>query len=174
MDESGLLMSPLVRRSWAPCGVTPVLHQRGRHRGKVSIIGAVVCTPAGLPIGYLFRLHVDENVTKSRLAAFVRQLRRHYRKCPLVIVWDRLNSHRSPEIARYARTHAIDLELLPAYAPELNPVEYSWAHLECNPLANYAPRETAELARTSRRAGRAVQRRQSLIRSFLAPSPLFF
>jgi transposase len=28
IDESGLLMAPLVRRSWAPCGYTPILYQR--------------------------------------------------------------------------------------------------------------------------------------------------
>jgi transposase len=41
IDESGLLLAPVVRRSWAPCGQTPILYQRGRAREKVSIIAAL-------------------------------------------------------------------------------------------------------------------------------------
>ena len=38
-------MAPLVRRSWAPCGQTPILYQRGRARDKVSIIAALTLSP---------------------------------------------------------------------------------------------------------------------------------
>src|SRR5581483_592828 len=41
VDESGLLMAPLVRRTWAPRGHRPVLRQRGRHREKVSLAAAL-------------------------------------------------------------------------------------------------------------------------------------
>ncbi len=34
-------MAPLVRRSWAPCGATPPLHQRVRLHRKVSVIAAL-------------------------------------------------------------------------------------------------------------------------------------
>lgn len=168
------MLTPLCRRSWSRCGKTPVLHQRTRHRRKISIIAAVVCTPNGTPRGFVFRLHIDQNITKRQVVDFLRQLRRHYGNRSLTIVWDRLGSHRSPEVRRYAQAHQMELELLPAYAPEFNAVEYSWAYLKMNPLANYAPRETEELAIRSRRAARQIQRRNDLIRSFLAQTPLFF
>jgi len=38
-------MGPLVRRSWSPRGHTPVLHQRGGARRKVSVIEALVISP---------------------------------------------------------------------------------------------------------------------------------
>ena len=41
IDESGCLMAPLVRRTLAPCGDTPVLKTQGRHREKVSITAAL-------------------------------------------------------------------------------------------------------------------------------------
>ena len=41
IDETGLLLNPLVRRTWAPRGKTPVLESWGGHRKKVSVIGAV-------------------------------------------------------------------------------------------------------------------------------------
>ncbi|EQD76123.1 Transposase, partial [mine drainage metagenome] len=44
-DEAGFLMAPLVRRTWAPRGVTPVLPQRGRSRRQVSVIAALSISP---------------------------------------------------------------------------------------------------------------------------------
>jgi hypothetical protein len=35
IDESGLLMSPYLRRTWHPRGQTPGLRQRTRHHRKV-------------------------------------------------------------------------------------------------------------------------------------------
>src|SRR5512143_4028467 len=45
LDESGLLMAPLVRRSWALRGQPPVLKQKARYREKVSVAAAVWLTP---------------------------------------------------------------------------------------------------------------------------------
>jgi hypothetical protein len=46
LDETGLLMAPLVRRSWSPQGETPVLHQRGRCHKKVSVVAALCVSPS--------------------------------------------------------------------------------------------------------------------------------
>ena len=47
----------------------------------------------------------------------------------LLIIWDRLQAHRSRLVRDYVDTEGgdIQLEFLPPYAPELNPVEYLWA-----------------------------------------------
>ena len=45
LDESGLMMAPLMRRTWNPRGETPLLrHCGGTHR-KVSVIGALCVAP---------------------------------------------------------------------------------------------------------------------------------
>lgn len=174
VDESGLLLAPLVRRSWAPRGDTPVLWQRGRHTEKISIIGAVACSPGGRSSKFLFRLHRDQNITKLHVRRFLAQLRAYFHDRPMIVVWDRLNSHRSANVVDYARTHKMAIEFFPPYTPELNPVEYAWGYIKINPLANYAPHNTRELAGKSRRAGRKLQRAPNIIRSFLAQSSLFF
>jgi hypothetical protein len=48
-------MSPLVRRSWAPRGVTPILCQRTRRREKVSAIAALCVAPTRGRIHLYFR-----------------------------------------------------------------------------------------------------------------------
>src|SRR5439155_5113708 len=44
LDESGFLLLPTVRRTWAPRGTTPIVRHRYR-RDKVSAISAVTVSP---------------------------------------------------------------------------------------------------------------------------------
>lgn len=48
----------------------------------------------------------------------------------LLIVWDGLPGHRSRMVWDFVQQQRgrLWLEFLPAYAPELNPVEYLWSH----------------------------------------------
>ena len=54
IDETGLFLNPLVRRTWAPKGKTPVLESWGGHRHKVSVIGAITLSPVTRRLGFYF------------------------------------------------------------------------------------------------------------------------
>lgn len=172
IDESGLLMAPLLRRSWAPCGQTPVLRQRTRSHRKVSVIAALCVSPARDKIRLVFRLHPDENINAARIGEFLRQVHRHLQG-PILLVWDRLAGHRARTVQSVIQAmpnfHA---EYLPPYAPELNPVEQVWSYLKTNPLANFAPSELDALTQKARNAARAIQGRQRLLRAFIEHTPL--
>src|SRR6185503_18447952 len=71
VDESGLLMGPLVRRTWAPRGRPPVLLQRGRHREKVSVAAALWLPPARDRVGLFTRTLVDGYFDNERMAPFL-------------------------------------------------------------------------------------------------------
>ena len=104
---------------------------------------------------------------------FLRQLTGHLQR-PVVLIWDRLAAHRSGIVKRWLVCHReVRVEFLPPYAPELNPVEYLWAYLKSNPLANLAVTEIESLTHMARRHSRKLQRRPSLLRSFVDHSPLF-
>src|SRR6266700_3407196 len=45
LDETGFLMMPVLRRTWAPCGAPPTVCVRTRSHEKVSGIGALVVSP---------------------------------------------------------------------------------------------------------------------------------
>jgi hypothetical protein len=173
VDESGLLMAPLVRRSWAPRGQTPLLYQRTAFRQKVSILAALSVSPQRRRVGLYFSLRANANVTTPWLKAFLRDLASHLRH-PLLIVWDRLPGHRARSVQVYLgrrrRLHAV---LLPPYAPELNPVETFWAYLKQNPLANLAAPDAPALAHTARWQARRLRHRQALLRAFIGSTPLF-
>ncbi|KPI29811.1 hypothetical protein OV450_7262 [Actinobacteria bacterium OV450] len=59
-------------------------------------------------------------------------------RAPIVLVWDRLNTHVSRKMRDLvAEREWLTVFLLPAYSPDLNPVEGVWAHVKRS-LANVA------------------------------------
>ena len=166
-------MAPLVRRSWSPRGRTPVLMQRGRSRRKVSVIGALVISPQRRRVRGYFRLHPEANLDGALVLSFVKELLRTLR-VPLELVWDRLNAHRGEPVKSFVerKRRRLRVHLLPPYAPELNPVELIWGHLKANPMANFAPRELADLIEQTDLATCVIGRDQTLLRSFLKHCPL--
>ena len=173
LDESGLLMTPLVRRSWAPKGKTPLLYQRTRHYQKVSAIAALTVSTKRRRVGLYFSLLSNANIDSTQVQVFLKELRRHIHN-PIILIWDRLNAHRSVKVQRWiARQHGFSCEFLPPYAPELNPVENIWSYLKQNPLANFAAADVDELFRAAQRATRQISKRPDLLRSFVKEVPLF-
>ena len=73
---------------------------------------------------------------------FLKALVRHMQR-RLFIVWDRLPAHRSAlvrEFLGYSDGY-IETEYLPAYAPELNPVEDLWGYGKQHELPNVCPKD---------------------------------
>jgi len=166
-------MAPLVRRTWAPRGCTPVLTQRGRSRRKVSVIGALVISPRRRRVRACFGLLPDANFDGASILAFLKALCRSLR-VPITLIWDRLSAHIGAPIAPWLvrNRHRVRAHLLPPYAPELNPVELIWGHTKSNPLANFAPSDLDELLAQTQIATLAISDDQPLLRSFLDHCPL--
>src|SRR6266496_6547980 len=80
VDEAGFLMAPLVRRSWAPRGQTPVLRQRGRSRRKVSVVAASLNTTKRKRVRACFGLLPDANFDGESVLAFLREIGRGSRR----------------------------------------------------------------------------------------------
>ena len=67
----------------------------------------------------------------------------------------------------------LSVERLPPYAPELNPVEYLWAHISCTRTANFCPKDLSQLSRRIRGGAQYIRNHPALGRSFLKLSGLF-
>jgi transposase len=138
IDESGVLLTPLVRRTLAPRGQTPILSVKGGRRDKVSVIAGLSLSPRARRPGLYFRTFPNAYVTTPDTAAFLRDLLRHLRG-RVIVVWDRGPIHRGDPIRRVLAAYPrLTLERLPAYAPELNPVEQLWSYVKYGRLANLA------------------------------------
>jgi transposase len=145
IDETGLFLNPLVRRTWARKGRTPVLDSWGRHRDKVSVIGAVSISPVARKPGLYFATDPRDFFDAGRVVKFLRDLLKHLRG-KVVVVWDRGSNHKGPLIRRFlARNERLTLEYLPGYAPDLNPVEAVWGWLKYGKLSNFVPDDVDEL-----------------------------
>ncbi len=140
-----MFLNPLVRRSWAKIGQTPVIGGDGGHRDKVSVIAGVSVSPTAQRMGLYFATEPDGFFTADKVVDFLRDLLKHLRG-KVVVVWDRGSNHKGPIIREFlSKTRRLRLEMLPPWAPELNPVETIWSWLKYGELANYVPKGIAPL-----------------------------
>ena len=167
-------MAPLVRRTWAPRGKTPILYQCTRSYKKVSAIAALCLTPDQQKIHLYFRLHVNVSITAHEVKSFLKILFRQIPHHPLIIVWDRLTAHRAKIVQRlFCRKLKRYNYFFPPYAPELDPVEYVWEYLKMNPLVNMPASDVVALAKSARKNGRSLRYKHNLLQAFLKHSSLF-
>jgi transposase len=176
LDESGFSERPAVRCTWAPRGQTPVLIHRQRCWKRLSAIGALAYRPARrdreADAHLYLGLHPDV-VRSAEVIRFLRHLRRHIRG-PIVLLWDGLNAHRGQETTRYLRSQRGQLRAhrLPAYAPELNPVEGLWAWIKGTTVPNLCADGLDSLRQHVCRGRRRAGRRRHLLLGFLRKAGL--
>ncbi|WP_372412272.1 transposase [Streptomyces luteireticuli] len=92
---------------------------------------------------------------------------------PMLLVWDNLNTHLASGMRQFIAEHDwLTVLQLPAYAPDLNPVEGIWSLLRRGPLANAAFTDPDDLTRTLRRSLRQLQYRPDLIDGCLTETGL--
>ena len=168
-------MAPLVRRTWAPQGQTPILKQRGKHREKISIAAALSLSPEQDHVALHFETIVNGYFNNHRTATFLEHLMREI-PVRILVLWDGGTMHKGDPIREavakfYPR---LVLERLPSYAPMLNPVEYLWNWLKYGQLCNYAPRDAHELNRVALTHLRHVAKEQQTLIGFWHRSKLPF
>lgn len=173
VDESGLLMAPLVRRTWAAKGSRPVLRQKGRHREKVSVAAALCLSPTDRRLRLVWRTLPNAYFNNVAIAAFLREVVGAEMR-PSVVLWDGGNLHRGDPIRRLladARGR-LRLERLPPYAPMLNPIETLWSWLKYSRLGNFAPADAAVLEEAITGELSAVSRDQVRLAAFCRDAEL--
>ena len=174
IDESGVSFTPLVQRTWAPRGQTPVLKRRLRSWKKVSLIGIWSVSPKRRRVDWSCELVADRSLVQHDFVALLGALLRRWRE-PLVVLWDRLPAHRGGKVQRLVKyQRRLDIESLPAYAPELNPNEYAWGYLKRHLLAHFCPDDLLDLHVETRFQTCRLAARPDLLRSFLDATKLPF
>lgn len=88
------------------------------------------------------------------------------------------SSHHDCADSRYiqAQKSWLHVERLPAYAPELNPVEYLWANWRKHELANFCPKDVWQRSHAASQALKRIRRRRrrpQLITAFFHQAELF-
>jgi transposase len=109
------------------------------------------------------------NYDTDRLIEVLGELRRFLGGEKATLLWDGLPSHRSNAMRAWLNTQRswLVVERLPAYAPELNPVEGLWSSLKAVELANLTGPTLAEVIGQAHRGIERVRGTPHLAYSFL-------
>ena len=168
LDESGFLLSPVVRRTLAPCGKTPILGCSARH-DRISVISAITISPRALRVGLHFMLLGDnKNFHGEEVVLFLQQLKGEVGG-QWTVVWDRNQIHSKSRVVRawLAKHPEVVVEDFPAYAPKTNPDESVWCWTKYGELSNLAPTDVDELRKHVWDTLIALKRRPQLLKSFI-------
>lgn len=165
-DEMGLRSDHQAGTSYSKRGVTPVIPGTGRRFG-CSMISTVTNK------GVLAFMVFTERFTARVCLRFLKRLVRHAgvggRKVFLIV--DGHPVHRSAAVRRWINSSAggggkIELFLLPAYSPDLNPDEFLNHDVKNNALGRRRPIDRRELIRGVRAYLRSTQRQPAIVQRY--------
>ncbi len=105
-------------RTWAPCGKTPVLEFDFNWK-KLSVIGGITV------LNFYFKFYPG-TIKSPQVIELLKHLQQQL-PGKLLLIWDGATIHRSRLVRAYLESlqGRLYAAALPAYAPELNPIEYA-------------------------------------------------
>ena len=158
MDQSGFYLLPMVVRTYAPVGQTPILQEHLSH-DHLSVMSGITLE------GKLLMMEQDRAFKGEDVVRF---LRHALRQIPgkLLVIWDGSPIHRGQAVKDLLSSGAasrLQLEQLPGYAPELNPDEGIWKHLKYVELKNLCCQSLSELRNELRKAKERLRHKKHVI-----------
>jgi transposase len=121
-DQSGFYFLPMVVRTYAPVGKTPILHEH-LSRNHLSAMSTITLE------GELYMIEQDRTFQGEVVVRFFKHLMRQIER-KLLVLWDGSPIHRALAVKDLLKSGAaacrVQLEQLPGYAPELNSGEGVW------------------------------------------------
>ena len=158
-DETGSALESSVTHTWGLKGVTPVMSTNGK-RTRLNVVGGISWA------GEVFAQASTDSMNKLGFKAFLESL---LARVPgnVVMVLDNSRLHRNAEITKFVEeTDRLEIVFLPAYAPELNPIELLWAWVKGHWLANLVMLSVDELRGLWRDALWVVGHTPGLVKGF--------
>jgi putative transposase len=179
-DESGQGLRPPKGRTWGRRGCTPVVKVTAIGSKRVSIAALIAIKPgAATRARLIYRTHLDRGSGRHRRKGFAetdyaRLLDGAHQQLegPIVLIWDNLPTHTSRAMRQLIAARSwLTVFQLPAYAPELDPVEAVWSNMKRS-LANLTKQSLDQLVVLVKTRLRRMQYRPGLIDGFLAKTGL--
>jgi transposase len=116
-------------------------------------------------VGFYYEL-LDHNARTADFVRFLRNIHAHLRRS-IILVCDRLRAHRSAvRVLQDNGVQWLHVEWLPAYAPELDPVEDVWNQSKYGHLANIIPDDINDLHKILDRLLESYRHQPNRLHSF--------
>jgi transposase len=166
VDESGFYLLPGVVKTYAPRARTPVLSE-WQTRDHLSVMGGLTSA------GKAYTLVRPTSLNGLHTIEFLLHLGR-LAGDRLLVIWDGSPIHRRAEVDEFVAEAkgAVRVERLPAYAPDLNPVEWLWRHLKEVELRNLTCLDLDQLHLEFHLAMGRLRQKPRLMRSFFEGAEL--
>jgi transposase len=163
VDEAAFYLLAGLVRTYAPRGQTPILHVPCT-RDHLSVI-------SGLTHDGRLLLHLRERAFRGpEIVRFLQHLLRQI-EGKLLVIWDGAPSHRAQpgkDLLAQGAAARLQLEALPAYAPDLNPDEGIWHYLKQVELRNVCCAHLAELRHELGLAVKRLRHKRHVLRACVA------
>lgn len=157
-DESNIRLTPVIGKTWAPRGKTPLRKGTG-NRGSIAAMSAI--SSSG---NLLFTLH-QEKITSVEVILFLKQMLDHHPKRHLIVVMDQAKTHVSDIVKIFVENQKrLHVFYLPTRSPKLNPDEYVWNHLKNEELKDHQAKTIKDLQKASREKLHKMSKDPRLIR----------
>lgn len=170
-DESGFSLVSALKRTWSPCGHTPVVRTSLDHHQRLNLLGAIL-VPYHRKKGLQLSIRsYTRTLTGVQVVAFLKQL---LRTIPgeIVLVWDHHPIHERKLVTEFLDNEPrFHVYWFPTCAPELNPAEFIWTQLKEH-SASTAPCHIIELRSNIGSGVAMIRRSQSRLQYGLSASRL--
>lgn len=167
VDEAGFYLLPSVVKTYAPETRTPVLRAK-LTRDHLSVMGGMT------PSGRIYTLARQESLNGSHCVEFLVHLMRVASE-RLLVIWDGSPIHRRTLVRDFViDAHGkVRLEVLPAYAPDLNPWdEGGWNHIKHVEMRNLICKDLEQLHEEFHLAVHRLRQKAWLVHSFFKQAGL--
>ena len=159
-DESGVSLAPVIGKTWAPKGKTPIVRVTGK-RGGVLAMSAI--SPSGRMCFRLEKRRVNTDV----LMEFLNQISAQHPRRKVGVIMDQAPCHVAKKIkALNEESTRLRVFHLPPYSPDLNPDEKVWRHMKHVTMKNHQAQDKKQLGRLVIGALRAIQKNPKLTKKF--------
>jgi transposase len=172
IDESGFMLAPTRRRTYAPSGHAPIQKVTDPH-AKISVIAAIVVSPEYRNTKLVYHLSRDyANFNGLAISSFLRCLCDEVRNT-MTVIWDSVRIHYAEPVKGFLTgRNTLVLEQFPPNASGLNPVDGIWSYIKYGRLPNYAPFDLNELRKTLTAELRRLKKHPDLLFSFISRTGL--
>ena len=161
-DESGVSLAPVMGRTWAPKGKTPIVRVTGK-RGGVLAMSAI--SPCGR---MCFRLE-KRKINADVLIEFLKQIGESHARRNIGVIMDQAPCHISKKVKSFCETsRRVKVFYIPPYSPELNPDEKVWRHLKHVELKDHQAQDKRGLAKMVASALRKMKNKPNQTINFFA------